>query len=564
MQETECDVLIAGAGPVGLTLALDLAARGVQCTVAEKRREGHFPTVRCNHISARTMEIFRRLNLADRIRNSGLPGDYHQGVSYRTRTTGRELALIRIPSRNDRFTERDDGPDSWWPTPEPPHRMNQIFLEPILIEAAKHHPLIDLRYETEVVGFEETAQAVSGTLDGRHAGTVQSRYMVGCDGGRSPTRKAIGAELSGDPVIQRVQSTYIRAPRLIDAMQEPPAWAMFSMNPERTGNIYSIDGIERWLIHNYLRDDEPDFDSVDRDRCIRDILGVGPDFEYEVLSHEDWFGRRLVTDKMREGRVFICGDAAHLWVPYAGYGMNAGIADAMDLSWLLAAAVEGWAGQHMLDAYEAERLPITEQVSRYAMAHCEKMAKQRSAVPTEIEEESPEGEAARAWMGREAYDLNVQQYCCAGLNFGYYYDRSPIIVGDGNAPPKYSMSDFTPSSVPGCRVPHFDLPDGSALQDALGPFYTLLRTDPSISIETIVKAAGDQSVPMEVLEISPTEKVAALYPEPLIMVRPDQHVAWRGGCVSNDEAQQLVSVLRGATLSETKSSAAQMEQEEVN
>lgn len=547
MQKSECDVLIAGAGPVGLTLALDLASRGVCCTVVEKRREGYFPTVRCNHISARTMEIFRRLGLSEEIRKSGLPGDYHQGVSYRTTTTGRELTLIRIPSRNDRFTERDDGPDGWWPTPEPPHRMNQIFLEPILINAAKQHPLIDLRYETEVVGFEQTETAVTASLEGHQSAIVQSAYMVGCDGGRSPTRKAIGAELSGDAVIQRVQSTYIRAPQLIDAMQVPPSWAMFSMNPRRTGNIYSIDGVERWLIHNYLRETEADFDSVDRDQCIRDILGVDADFEYEILSNEDWFGRRLVTDKMRAGRVFISGDAAHLWVPYAGYGMNAGIADAMDLSWLLAAAVEGWSGEHMLDAYEAERLPITEQVSRYAMAHCEKMAKQRSAVPAEIEDEGPEGDKARAWMGREAYDLNVQQYCCAGLNFGYFYDRSPIIVNDGHTPPEYSMSDFTASSVPGCRVPHFDLPDGRALQDALGRFYTLLRTDPAVPVENIVEAAKEQGMPLDVLDISPPDDVAGLYPAPLVMVRPDQHVAWRGKEVSQHTAHDLVSVLRGAT-----------------
>ena len=546
MRNEDCDVFIVGAGPVGLTLALDLASRGVRCVVVESRQEGHFPTVRCNHISARTMEIFRRLGLAQRIRSAGLPGDYHQGVSYRTTTTGRELALIRIPSRNDRFTDRDDGPDGWWPTPEPPHRMNQIFLEPILIEAAKKNWLIDLRYETEMTGFEQNVDGVTANLKGSGAGKVRSTYLVGCDGGRSPTRKAIGAMLSGDAVIQRVQSTYIRAPQLIDAMHVPPAWAMFSMNPKRTGNIYSIDGVERWLIHNYLRDDEVDFDSVDRDRCIREILGVGADFEYKILSHEDWFGRRLVADKLRNDRVFIAGDAAHLWVPYAGYGMNAGIADAMDLSWQLAAVVKGWAGARMLDAYEDERLPITEQVSRYAMAHCEKMAKQRSAVPAEIEDETPEGEQARVWMGKEAYSLNVQQYCCAGLNFGYFYDRSPIIVADGVAPPEYSMFDFTPSSVPGCRVPHFDLPDGRPLQDALGSFYTLLRTDNTVPIESIIDATRVQGMPLVVLNAEPPNDVAPLFPQPLTMIRPDQHVAWRWGELDATEASRIISTLRGA------------------
>ena len=220
--------------------------------------------------------------------------------------------------------------------------------------------------------------------------------MVGCEGGRSPTRKAIGATLVGDAVVQRVQSTYIRAPGLLAAMQARRAWAMFSLNPRRSGNVYAIDGRETWLVHNYLKDDEPDFTSVDRDWSLRTILGVGPDFEYEIISKEDWFGRRLVADRLRSGRVFICGDAAHLWVPYAGYGMNAGIADAANLSWLLAAHLKGWAPEAILNAHEAERLPITEQVSHFAMDHAHKMARQRMAVPANIEEPGPEGDRARA------------------------------------------------------------------------------------------------------------------------------------------------------------------------
>lgn len=546
MPQNDYEVFITGAGPVGLSLALELASRGVSCLVAEVRPRGHLPTVRCNHISARTMEVFRRLGLADTIRNSGLPGDYHQGVSYRTTTTGRELAKIRIPSRNDRFTERDDGPDGWWPTPEPPHRMNQIFLEPILVEAAEDHPLIDLRYETEVAGFEQTLSGVTVRVRDKSTETTTADYMVGCDGGRSPTRKAIGARLSGDAVIQRVQSTYIRAPGLIEQMTEPPSWAMFSMNPRRSGNVYSIDGVEKWLVHNYLRESEPDFDSVDRDRSIREILGVDDAFEYEILANEDWFGRRLVTDKLREGRVFICGDAAHLWVPYAGYGMNAGIADAVNLGWLLASVLQGWGGPEMLNAYTAERLPITEQVSRYAMDHCEQMARQRASVPDDIEDDTPEGAEARERLGKQAYDLNVQQYCCAGLNFGYFYDRSPVIIGDGTAPPAYSMAEYTPSSVPGCRVPHFKLPDGRSLFDALGPFYTVLRLNGSIDLTVLEEAAAQHGMPLTVLDVDPPADVAGRFPMPLVIVRADHHVAWRGASVDAATAAEIVNVLSGA------------------
>ncbi|WBU63572.1 FAD-dependent oxidoreductase [Paracoccus aerodenitrificans] len=546
MNKLDYDVIIAGAGPVGLVLALELAAKGVRVFIAEQREEGFMPTVRCNHISSRSMESFRRLGLSNIIRNSGLPGDYEQSVSYRTTTTGTELTRIRIPSRNDRFTERDDGPDGNWPTPEPPHRMNQIFLEPILVEAAQRNADITLCYGSELVGFDQETYGVSAELRDAHGvQTIKSSFLVGCDGGRSLVRKSIGATLSGDPVLQRVQSTYIRAPQLIEQMKHDPTWAMFSLNPKRTGNVYAIDGKERWLVHNYLRDNEPEFDSVDRDSCIRAILGVDEAFEYEVLANEDWIGRRLVTDKMRDGRVFICGDAAHLWVPYAGYGMNAGIADAADLSWLLASVVSGWGGEGMLAAYEAERLPITEQVSQYAMNHCIAMAKQRSSVPDQIEDQTVAGELARKKMGREAYDLNVQQYVCAGLNFGYFYDQSPIITPSDVNPPAYSMSEFTPSSVPGCRVPHFWLSESTSLFDRLGPGYTLLRTDTKVEVKPLLNAAEMMGVPLECLDIDPPEQVADQYPTPLIIVRPDHHVAWRGEAIDRKAAEKLLSIISG-------------------
>ncbi len=150
----------------------------------------------------------------------------------------------------------------------------------------------------------------------------------------------------------------------------------------------AIDGRARWLIHNYLRDDEPDFDSVDRDWAIRTIIGAPPDFRYDIITKEDWFGRRLVADRFRDRRAFIAGDAAHIWVPYAGYGMNAGIADATNLTWQLAAVLKGWADPALLDAYEAERHPITEQVSVFAMNHSAAMARTRREAP------GPEGDAS--------------------------------------------------------------------------------------------------------------------------------------------------------------------------
>ena len=186
------------------------------------------------------------------------------------------------------------------------------------------------------------------------------------------------------------------------------------------------------------------------------------------MAKEDWFGRRLIAERFRQGRVFLCGDSAHIWVPYAGYGMNAGIADAADLAWLLAAHLNGWAPTAILDAYERERLPITDQVSRFAMDHAERMIRSRGAVPDDIEVDGPAATRRGRSFGQAMVELNVAQYCCAGLNFGYYYDDSPIIAYDGDAHPPYTMGAFTPSTVPGCRLPHVWLADGRSLYDALG------------------------------------------------------------------------------------------------
>jgi 2-polyprenyl-6-methoxyphenol hydroxylase-like FAD-dependent oxidoreductase len=540
------DVAIIGAGPVGLTLALDLAWRGVRVAVLELRHPGEPPSVKCNHVAARSMEIFRRLGVARKIRDAGLPEDFpHDGV-FRTTMIGRELARVPIPCRRDRYTSRE-GPDTSWPTPEPPHRINQIYLEPILFARAQAQPDITILNRVEFQALEQDGAGVTATardLDSGGEVRVAARYLVGCDGGRSPVRHQIGARLQGDAVIQRVQSTHIRAPRLLSMLTTKPAWGNISLNPRRSGTVYAIDGRETWLVHNYLRDGEADFDAVDRDWAIRAILGVGPDFAYEVISKEDWFGRRLVADRFRDRRVFICGDAAHLWVPYAGYGMNAGLADAANLAWLLAAHLKGWGTAAIVDAYERERLPITEQVSRFAMNYAHEAAKQRRAVPPEIEDDTPEGEAARAALGRATYDLNVQQYCAAGLNFGYYYDSSPLIAYDGEQQPPYTMGSFTPSTVPGCRTPHLWLRDGRSLYDALGSDYTLLRFDPAADVTPLVAAAAERGVPLLLLDVD-SDEAPMFYRETLVLSRPDQHIAWRGDAVPLD-ALALIDRARGA------------------
>src|SRR5262245_13105966 len=538
--------MIVGAGPVGLTLAIDLASRGIDVVIVEVRWADEPPNVKCNQVSARSMEIFRRLGIAAKIRATGLPAEYRNDISCCISATGPELSRIPIPSRAGR-ARGEGGADSWWPTPEPPHRINQLYLEPLLFAHAVAQPRIRIfnrtRFE-ELTQDEHGVSAIASDLNNGKRISISSKYLVGCDGGRSTVCHKIGAAFTGTPVVQRVQSTYFRAPALLKLLPNEPAWMYLAFNPRRCGTMMAIDGKEKWLIHNFLYNGEPEFESVDRDWAIRAILGVGAEFEYEVISKEDWIGRRLVADKFQDRRISIAGDAAHLWIPHAGYGMNAGIADAANLAWMMAAVLMGWAAPSLLDAYQSERHPITDLVSRITFSMSQQNSQQRREITSDIERNDPVGEAVRGMIGKQAYDLYIQQQCCGGLNFGYFYETSPVIAYDGEPHPAYTMGRFTSSTVPGCRAPHFWFPDGLSLYDRLNRDFTLIRFDPTIGVSGLVEAAERRNFPLSILDVEDPE-AQSLYARNLVLIRPDQHVAWRGNEEPADAAR-LIDLVRGA------------------
>ena len=236
---SDTSVLIVGGGPVGMTLAIDLAWRGIDVTVAEMRHAGEPPSPKCNQVSARSMEIYRRLGLARNVRDAGLPPDYPNDVVSCTSVTGYELSRLNIPCRAERFSDKN-AVDASWPTPEPSHRINQTYLEPVLFAHAAAQPRIRIINRTQVEGFSQTEDGVIATardLDTGEPLQIGAQYLVGCDGAKSMVRKAIGANLSGTPEIQRVQSTFIKAPGLIDRLPGKRAWMFFALNPRRCGTV---------------------------------------------------------------------------------------------------------------------------------------------------------------------------------------------------------------------------------------------------------------------------------------------------------------------------------------
>jgi 2-polyprenyl-6-methoxyphenol hydroxylase-like FAD-dependent oxidoreductase len=539
----DTEVLIVGGGPVGLTLGMDLARRGVAVTLAERRRFDEPPRGRCNVVSARTMEAFRRLGIVAAVRGSGLPAHYPNDVAIRTRATGFELARIRIPCRAERYTAQN-GPDTWWPTPEPPHRVNQIYLEPVLRAAAAQIARLRLLDATSVFEFEERANGVLARACDHDSGSTHeifARYLVGCDGAHSQVRRGIGVALGGDGLVIHAQTTYIRSAELL-ARMPGPAWAIDCLSPQARGLMFAIDGRERWVVHKFAGPGEQL--PKNRERSIREILGVDSSFGIEIVGQEDWTGRRLIAQRFRQGRVFLCGDAAHVWAPFAAYGMNAGIADAVDLSWMLAAVIHGWAEPALLDAYTLERRPVCEAISQHAARLASAWTRRYGSVPDTIDEPGAAADALRERLGRQAHAIAVNSCCCGGLNFGYAYEGSPVIAHDGESPPAYTLYDFRQSTVPGCRTPHLWLRDGRSLYDAVGTQFTLLRLDRRVAVDELSAAATARGVPLEVLDLDAAE-AAALYPCKLLLSRPDLHVAWRGDRLPEDPFV-LIDRVRGA------------------
>jgi 2-polyprenyl-6-methoxyphenol hydroxylase-like FAD-dependent oxidoreductase len=520
--EDRVEVLVVGAGPAGLTLAIDLARRGVPCHVVEATEErGANP--RCNTTSARSMEIFRRLGLADDIRRAGLPEDHPTSIQYRTTLTGEEIFRIDLPAARDVL---DGVGRDGWPTPEPQHRISQLFLEPILERHARTLPGLTLERGTRLVDLrqdDDHVEAVVETAGARR--TLRCAYVVGCDGAHSTVRRHLGIRYEGVDAIQRFVSTFLRSPELGRLAARDRAWTYWTYG-RRIASLIAIDGDALWLNHVAFAPDH-DTSAEDPGELLRDAVGRG--VEHEVLGVVRWTGRRLVARRYRTGRVFLAGDAAHIWIPVGGFGMNAGIQDAATLGWMLAAVHHRWAPPELLDAYERERRPVGEQFARAVGAAA---GRSFARFPPEIHLPGPEGERARADFAGRLAVTEPPRYSPDGFSFGYHYADSPLVAG-GEPQAGITMGDHLERARPGFRLPHVWLDDDRSVLDVLGPGFTLLRTDPAVDVTAWTSAARARGIPLAVVDLPATWPDR--YPAELLLVRPDQHVAWMGGADARPE-----------------------------
>jgi 2-polyprenyl-6-methoxyphenol hydroxylase-like FAD-dependent oxidoreductase len=533
----EIPILIVGGGPVGLTLAADLGWRGVPCLLVEQS-DGVPRNPRCNAVAARSMEHFRRLGLADRIRQAGLPREYPTTARYQTRFIGGyHLLSLPGPSWGD-VTRGVCREDASWPTPEPQHRLSQLFLDPILRDHVAGIACVQTEYETRLTRLQEHEGGVSAELVSSKTGEaykVDAAFVIGCDGAHSTVRKAVGVQLRGNHELARYFSVFFRSQEL-GRLNTDPAWSVHIFNHETTSSLLAIDGCELWLNHHKF---PPGHDTSSLQAGEMIAKAVGRAIEFQPLSIIHWTPKRLVADTFRRGRVLLAGDAAHLWIPMAGFGMNAGIQEATTLAWMLSAIYYGWAGSDLLEAYDLERRPIGEQVAD-AVANVTTYALRASS---RIEDPGPEGERARGELAKQLREHDRGQFEPVGLNFAAHFGDSPLVEPDGTpAPLPLSIDKYEPSARPGCRLPHFWRRDGTSVFDHLGPDFTLIRAgrDP-LSDKSICAAAAKRRIPLRVVDL-PESLATKLYGAKLMLVRPDQHVAWRGDHVPEDPGRLLERV----------------------
>ena len=528
-------VLVVGAGPVGLALAIELGQRGIGVTVIDQRdRTG--PQPRAKTTNVRSMTHMRRWGIADALRAAApLSPDYPMTVVFGTTLFGHTLNVFENVSAG---TKRGDAR-----FPERAQWVPQYVVEKVLHAKITELPSVRFLPATAFERLRQSATDVSVTVrDVRTDMTreVRASYVVGADGARSMVRGAIGAKMTGEYAMSHTYSVILRIPEFAAAPPQPQAVMYWLVNPDSPGVFNTIDGRETWGFGVGLPAGAGDI--PDGEMIARVQTALGRNVGMEILERDRWAAHRLIADHYRDGRVLLAGDACHLHPPYGGYGMNLGIADAVDLGWKLGAVVAGWGGEGLLASYEQERRAVHERTIAEAIENYRTLSEH--LLKAGLDDETAEGERIRAEVASEIRAKKSREFNTLGVVLGSRYVSSPIVVADGSDPPAEHHSDFQPSAHPGCLAPHAWLADGASLYDRFGNGFTLLVLSDSArpAAAEIARASEAAGVPLKTLDLA-RENLVQLYEAPLALIRPDQFVAWRGDRI---DAASLIDTVRGA------------------
>jgi 2-polyprenyl-6-methoxyphenol hydroxylase-like FAD-dependent oxidoreductase len=532
---TETPVLIVGAGPIGLALAIELGRRNVDCVMIEQS-DGVIYHPRATALNARTMEFLRRWGLSERVKRDGTPPDFPHTVLYLTGLNGFEIARIERPSHGG----TKPSPIS----PERPQRCNQIFLDPILRDCVATLPSIDLRYKTKFQSLVEQGDKVIATVKDLASGEdrqIAAQYVLDCSGSHSPIRRQFGIRMAGQTEVEYHLSVFMRLPELWKHHDKGKAALTFFVDEKGSWrNLVMIDGKElyRFALSGKEFYDSPE--AVDVTKYFNEI--AGENVPREILSVIRWSACDIVADRYRVGRVFLAGDAAHQNHPSGGFGLNTGMGDIDDLGWKIAATLQGWGGPALLDSYEVERRPVgLRNINQAYTGHADN--RDRPSHP-DIAKDTPEGAAARARMREQILSSQPAMVLTDGIALGYRYDPSPIVWPDGTPPTPDTISLYVPTARPGSRAPHAWIAEGKSTVDLFGGGFVLLRFDGAPETSAIETAFAGRKVPLETVAIANPE-IAQLYANKLVLVRPDGHVAWRSDSLPVDPTK-LADYVRGA------------------
>jgi 2-polyprenyl-6-methoxyphenol hydroxylase-like FAD-dependent oxidoreductase len=548
---SECEVLLAGGGPCGLMLANELGRRGVRTVLVDEKPSTAF-NPQANATQARTMEHYRRLGFADEVRAQGLPPDYPTDIAYFTRYARYEIARFQQPSPKRASAEIRNLSGSW-SAAELPHRVSQKFVEMILRRHADLLPSVSLFYGWRLVGFTDSGDSVNAEVERVQDGAkarIRASYLVGGDGPHSFVRQRLGytytgeAQAARDFMGGRMFAIYLRAPEFYRVVPHEKAWMYVTFNSDRRAYMAAVDGKQEFAFHTQLRaGEDPDRITHAGAKAMFEH-GVGAPIDAEILSCCAWIaGRTLVAERFQKGRVFLGGDAAHLFTPAGGLGYNTAVNDAVNLGWKLAAVLRGSGGPGLLESYEAERQPVARRNTAYARKFADSLGL-FAAVP-ELEDDTPEGAAARLLAGEYFGRHAREEFNIPGITFGGRYEGSPIIISDGTLPPPDAPNIYVPTACPGGRAPHLWLKDGCSIYDTFGFEWTLLRLDRRVSgVEAWRRTASELGLDLTFVELD-SEEARDLYAADLALIRPDQVVAWRGDGKSTDPAKVVLGQVTG-------------------
>ena len=564
----ETDVLIAGGGPFGLMLANELGRRHIKCLLVDPKASTAF-NPQANATQARTMEHFRRLGFAQEIRAQGLPPHHPTDITYLTRFSGIELARLKLPTAAA-APQAIKAMSGSWSAAELPHRVSQKFVEVTLRQHAEKWASNDIRYGWKLESFKDESHSSNNTGSVAASHPIQARiqqvnsaepvsldvrakYFIGADGARSFVRHELGIAWGGATGFKRnfmggkMLAVYLKAPHFYERNPNDRAWMYVIVNPELRAFIMSVDGVSEFAFHVQMADDAATEALTAEDAKRLFALAYGQAIDIEILSMATWLaGHALVADSFQNGHVFLGGDAVHLFTPTGGLGYNTAVEDAVNLGWKLSAVLKGQAQPTLLDSYEIERKPLAVRNTGYAKQFADSIG--LFDADKALEDISPEGEQARSIASDYLNGHARREFNIPGVTFGGRYTHSPLIVEDGTQAPADAANTYIPSACPGGRPPHAWLPDGSSLFDHFNFEWTLLvlGEDKGPLAQDALKfseAALQYRLDFKVLRFD-SQELLDLYEANLVLIRPDQIVAWRG--TNAHQAMQILKQASGA------------------